>query len=73
MRAVIHRKLPLEETGDDGGCMAGFKWFIRSENMKQNDASRKYAAFISYRHVSPDKETARPLQFPCPETHGDRI
>ncbi len=31
--------------------------------MKDNDPQRKYAAFISYRHVSPDKEIARVLQF----------
>lgn len=31
--------------------------------MKANDSPRKYAAFISYRHVSPDKEIARILQF----------
>lgn len=31
--------------------------------MKKNDSKTKYAAFISYRHVSPDKEIARILQF----------
>lgn len=31
--------------------------------MEPNDSPRKYAAFISYRHISPDKEIARILQF----------
>lgn len=31
--------------------------------MEPNESPRKYAAFISYRHVSPDKEIARILQF----------
>jgi len=31
--------------------------------MKRTDPQREYAAFISYRHVSPDKEIAKILQF----------
>lgn len=31
--------------------------------MKQGDSQKEYAVFISYRHVSPDKEIAKLLQF----------
>ena len=42
---------------DSSICRSG------SDEMRQNDSPRKYAAFISYRHVSPDKEIAKILHF----------